>query len=99
LNPDAGLPLPDSTLYLTLPPNIASARAAFGVERYETVTIQTKVKEQFAAVSEEVVKQHGRASWTEISALGTIEEVGKTIQDKLRAVLSAPPGELGRLWQ
>jgi hypothetical protein len=61
--------------------------------------MQTKVKEQFAAVSEEVVKQHGRASWTEISASGTIEEVGKTIQDELRAVLLSPPGELGRLWK
>jgi dTMP kinase len=99
LNPDTGLPLPDATLYLTLPPDIASARAAFGVERYETVTIQTKVKAQFAAVSEEVVKQHGRGSWTEVSASGTIEEVEKVIQDKLSVVLSATPGELGRLWQ
>ena len=98
LNPDAGLPLPDATLYLTLPPDIASARAAFGVERYETVTIQTEVKKQFTAVANEVVKRHGRGCWTEISATGTIDEVEQKVHHELSAVLSEVTGELGRLW-
>jgi dTMP kinase len=98
LNPDAGLPLPDATLYLTLPPDIASARAAFGVERYETVAIQGRVKQQFNAVADEVVKRHGEDRWTEISASGTIEEVESLIHTKLKAVLSSEPRELKRLW-
>ena len=99
LNPDKGLPLPDAILYLTLPPEIASARAAYGVERYETVTMQEQVKNQFAAVAAEVKKRHGEDSWTVISASGTIEEVESLIHARLDPLLSAPREAIGRLWQ
>jgi len=99
LNPDKGLPLPDATLYLTLPPDVASARAAYGVERYETVAMQERVKGQFTAVAGEVKKRHGEDSWTEISASGTIEEVEGLIHSKLEPILSADPKPVGRLWQ
>jgi len=99
LNPDNGLPLPDAILYLTLPPDVASARAAYGVERYETVAIQERVKSQFKAVAGEVKKRHGEDSWTEISASGTIEEVECLIHSKLEPILSADPKPVGRLWQ
>lgn len=99
LNPDKGLPLPDAILYLSLPPDVASARAAYGVERYETVTMQEQVKKQFTAVANEVKQRHGKASWTEISASGTIEEVEGLIHARLASVLSIQPGAIGRLWQ
>lgn len=99
LNPDKGLPLPDATLYLTLPPDVASARAAYGVERYETVAMQEQVKIQFKAVAGEVKKRHGDDSWIEISASGTIEEVEALVHSKLKPILSADPGAVGRLWE
>jgi dTMP kinase len=99
LNPDKGLPLPDATLYLTLPPDVASARAAYGVERDETLAMQERVKGQFTAVAGEVKKRHGEDSWTEISASGTIEEVEGLIHSKLEPILSADPKPVGRLWQ
>jgi dTMP kinase len=99
LNPDKGLPLPDATLYLTLPPDVASARAAYGVERYETVAMQERVKSQFTAVAGEVKKRHGEHSWTEISASGTIEEVEGLVHAKLEPLLSADPKPIGRLWE
>jgi thymidylate kinase len=99
LNPDKGLPLPDATLYLTLPPDVASARATYGVERYETVAMQERVKSQFTAVAGEVKKRHGEDSWSEISASGTIEEVEGLIHSKLEPLLSGDLKPMGRLWQ
>jgi dTMP kinase len=99
LNPDKGLPLPDAILYLTLPPEVASARAAYGVERYENVAMQERVKNQFLAVASEVKKRHGEDGWTEISAEGTIEEVEALVHARLGPILSSDPGAIGRLWQ
>ncbi|WVQ85459.1 thymidylate kinase [Cryptococcus sp. DSM 104549] len=98
LQPDTALPLPDITLYLTLPPDVASKRSAFGVERYETVAIQTAVREQFGLVAGEVKKRHGDARWVEVSADGTIEEVESRIWGLVGGTIEQPKESLGELW-
>jgi dTMP kinase len=97
LNPDAGLPLPDLTLYLTVPPEVASSRSAYGTERYENLDMQIRTREQFALVAEEVNKRHGPGRWVEISAVGTVDEVETTVWSFVSERLDndAP---LGRLW-
>ncbi|WWD17958.1 thymidylate kinase [Kwoniella shandongensis] len=99
LQPDTALPLPDITLYLTLPPAVASQRSAFGVERYETVAIQTAVREQFGLVANEVKKRHGDGKWVEVSAEGSIEEVEERIWGLLEGMISGGvDGRIGELW-
>ncbi|OCF42456.1 thymidylate kinase [Kwoniella heveanensis CBS 569] len=103
LNPDTALPLPDITLYLTLSPIIASQRAAFGEERYETDQMQRSTRQQFALVAQEVVKRHGENRWREVDANGSIEEVGDRIWGLLAPLLEEGQGgglkrEVGELW-
>lgn len=95
MNPDTGLPLPDITVYLTLRPEVAAQRGAYGDERYEKLEVQAKVREQFGLVAAEVQKRHGEV-WAEVSAEGTVEEVGEEIWKVVQPRLEV--GELGRLW-
>ncbi|KAK4684945.1 dTMP kinase, partial [Tremellales sp. Uapishka_1] len=98
LNPEAGLPLPDITLFLSLPPDVASARSAYGEERYETLEMQTQVREQFKLVAEEVRRKHGEGKWSEVSAAGTIEEVGDRIATLVKELVEGTKGPISRLW-
>ena len=41
--PDAGLPAPDVTLFMALPPEAAAARGGYGGERYEDAAFQERV--------------------------------------------------------
>jgi dTMP kinase len=90
--------LPDVTLYLTIPTEVASARSAYGTERYETISMQQRVKEQFVLVQKEVIKRHGQDKWVEIPAAGTIEEVEGLVKVQLDRVLGSPPNTFERLW-
>lgn len=99
LNPDRGLPLPDLTLFLTLPPEVASARAAYGTERYETMEIQRKVREEFKRVKDKVIEIHGEV-WEDIDARGSVEEVGRLIWSAIqRKTHTERPDGIGRLWE
>lgn len=102
LTPDTGLPLPDTTLFLTLSPEVASKRGAYGEERYETLDTQTRVREQFALVGREMAARHpGR--WEEVSAEGTMDAVEAKVWTRVQAVVKrveagGEGSELGRLW-
>ncbi|RSH87192.1 Thymidylate kinase [Saitozyma podzolica] len=99
LNPDAGLPLPDLTLYLTVPPEVASTRGAYGVERYENLDMQTRTREQFAAVAREVQARHGEDRWVQVSAVGTIDEVEARIWELVDGALRrVDETRVGELW-
>jgi dTMP kinase len=84
-------------LYLTVPPEVASARSAYGSERYENLYMQRRVREQFKLVSEEIQRQHGSGIWHEVTAEGTIEEVKGKIAHAIEG-LSEGNSALGRLW-
>jgi dTMP kinase len=91
------LPLPDLVIYLTVPPDVAASRAAYGVERYETLDIQTRVREQFALVEQEVKRKHGEKRWISIVASGTIEDVEKEVWSAVNEQ-RAPLDDLRKLW-
>ncbi|GMK53458.1 hypothetical protein CspeluHIS016_0100440 [Cutaneotrichosporon spelunceum] len=100
LSPDTGLPLPDVTLYLTLSPETAAQRSAYGAERYENVDTQTAVRAQFAKVAEEVARWHGDGRWVEVSAEGSVEEVERDIWGAVKGVMVRVGDEpVGRLWE
>ncbi|KAG7570910.1 hypothetical protein FFLO_01108 [Filobasidium floriforme] len=112
LTPDRSLPSPDLTLYLTLPTSETSNRQDFGEERYESVSMQTRVREQFGLVRERVErgnestntnvdaggKKSGNGEWVEVDASGTREKVQARIWRVINPVLEREKGEVGRLW-
>jgi dTMP kinase len=50
--PDVGLVRPDVTLFLDVPVEIAMQRSAFGGERYETESMQRRVRELFLEMAD-----------------------------------------------
>lgn len=86
-------------MYLSLPPGVAASRAAYGLERYETLDIQNRVKAQFQLVAEQVRKRHGNDRWVDVSAEGSIEEVGSIIWAILEGSRSGATRSLGILWR
>lgn len=95
---DAGLPLPDATLYLTLPPETAARRSAYGEERYESIFIQQAVRQQFKLVADEIKKRHGADKWIEIDADGTITDVEERVWSQISDVVEHANGSIGDLW-
>jgi dTMP kinase len=100
LTPDKSLPSPDITLYLTLPPSEASARSDYGQERYESLSIQTRVRAEFDRVAERVQSSEvkGNGIWVGVDAAGTIEVVRERIWGQVEGVLDGEKGEVGKLW-
>ncbi|WWC99610.1 thymidylate kinase [Kwoniella sp. B9012] len=98
LQPDRSLPLPDLTLYMSLPQEEATQRSQFGEERYETVTMQQATRKQFRLVAEEVKKIHGGKKWMEVDARGTIEEVEERIKGLIGDLTDGVNGRVGELW-
>ncbi|KAK0540479.1 Thymidylate kinase [Tilletia horrida] len=111
LNPDAGLPLPDLTLFLSLSPEVAAQRAAYGQERYEVPALQRKVREVFKDVGAALNRMHSRSregeaeegsqAWEEIDAGRTIEEVGVDLWGHVKAAVERVKAEgqpVGRLF-
>ncbi|OCF55534.1 thymidylate kinase [Kwoniella mangroviensis CBS 10435] len=98
LQPDRSLPLPDLTLYMSLPQEEATQRSQFGEERYETVTMQQATRKQFRLVAEEVKKIHGGTKWIDVDARGTIEEVEERIKGSIGVLTDGVIGRVGELW-
>lgn len=73
--PDAGLPAPDLTLFLSLSPEEAASRGGYGEERYENAPFQTAVLQQFGLLKE------GDATWSTIDAGGSIDDVAARIRE------------------
>lgn len=51
--PEKGLPMPDAVVYLTLSPEEAARRSAFGGERYEQTDFQTRVSHNYQLLKED----------------------------------------------
>lgn len=98
LNPEKGLPLPDLTLYFSLPPDVASSRAAYGAERYESVEIQELVRAQFELVASEVRKKHCERQWVEVDASESIDEVAEHVWNAVEPLLTVHLGTIETLW-
>lgn len=72
--PEIGLPKPDAVVFLDVPVTLASERADFGQERYETTAFQEKVYHNF----HEIVKR-ATPKWHTVDATGTIDEVHEKV--------------------
>ncbi|KAJ9120069.1 hypothetical protein QFC22_002967 [Naganishia vaughanmartiniae] len=101
--PDANLPAPDLIIFLHLPADAASARADFGGERYETVDIQTRVRDEFAHVRERVKGYAGRSGeWVDVDAQGSKEDVEERIKRVVEPLVQRMEGqglgEIKKLW-
>ncbi|KAJ9092233.1 hypothetical protein QFC19_008770 [Naganishia cerealis] len=101
--PDAHLPAPDLTIFLHLPASAASSRADFGGERYETVTMQTRVREEFTRVRELVRTFQGRSGeWVDVDAQGSREDVEERIRGVVSPLVERMEreglGQVKRLW-
>lgn len=96
--PDVGLPSPDLTIFLHLSPEAAAKRGGYGEERYETLAMQTRVRECFARISKEM---DGKG-WTTIDASGDVDDVAssctKAAYDTLKTVKEGNIA-VGRLFQ
>lgn len=71
-NPDIGLPVPDVTLFLTVTPEVAAQRGAYGEERYEKLAFQQRVAELFHEVAPR--------NCITVDASGTPEQVAENIK-------------------
>ena len=92
--PDAGLPAPDITLFLSLSPEEAASRGGYGEERYENAPFQTAVLQQFSRLRE------GDKTWSTIDAGGSIDEVAGRIREAaMPAVEKCKKGaSIRKLW-
>jgi len=99
-NAEKGLPAPDICLYLELTPEAAKQRGDYGQERYETIEIQTKVRQQFhllkadASNTSKTVGLGGSTVWHTVDASQTLDQVHQHIRqlalDTIHRVQHAP---------
>ncbi|KAK0547343.1 Thymidylate kinase [Tilletia horrida] len=99
LEPDAGLPLPDATLFLSLTPEAAAQRGAYGEERYEVPALQAKVRSIFGDVGKLLNRSPppvstdahtpagSQSTWTEIDAGRTVDEVEAELWSHVQAAI------------
>jgi len=97
-SPDVGLPSPDLVIFLSLSPSLASLRGGFGNERYETSSIQQRVREVFGRIEGDFRGRGGR--WSEVDAGGGVEEVGEEVWREVeKCKREVGEGtEVGTLW-
>lgn len=97
--PDAGLPAPDLTLFLDVPPAAVRARGGFGDERYERADVQARVRAAFERIGEEMgegVLREG--AWAVVEAERAREEVAEAVWEWVRPLAGGTARPLQRLW-
>ena len=89
--PDVGIPCPDKVFYLKLSAEAAEKRAIYGMERYEKVTFQQKVEEQFE-------KMKGQ-EWETFDASRDIESLHSEILERALSVIKECQHKtIAKLW-
>lgn len=76
-------------MFLDLDEKTASARAAYGEERYEKRAFQEKVRHAFYQVESFV--QYAGGHWIRIDASGTPDQVWQTIQQHTDNIVTQGP--------
>ncbi|GCB76061.1 hypothetical protein scyTo_0020434, partial [Scyliorhinus torazame] len=93
--PDIGIPKPDVILFLNLNPSIAMKRGGFGNERYENLTFQELVLQQFA----ELMKDES-LDWESLDASQSIDDLHQEIMTKVKKTIEKAGEEpIGELWK
>ncbi|KAN0059840.1 Thymidylate kinase [Thecaphora frezii] len=98
--PDIGLPLPDLTLFLDLDAEAAAVRGGYGQERYEKREFQTKVRNAFRLVANDVESHGGK--WMTVDAARSLDEVTREIQRVVlqsTATIDLRTSQVGKLFE
>ncbi|KAI9573889.1 thymidylate kinase-domain-containing protein [Boletus coccyginus] len=93
--PEIGLPAPDLTLFLDVKPEIAMQRGGYGEERYEKQEVQSRVRQVFERIGEEI----GADRWVVIDAGQDRDQVADAIWNSVIPVLGRTHKPVTRLWQ
>lgn len=90
-SPDIGLPCPDRVFYLTLPATAARQRAVYGEERYEKVSFQHQVLDQYE-------KLKGK-EWRTLDASMDIEAIhAEVLEDTLVTIRNCATQPITKMW-
>ncbi|KAI0031444.1 thymidylate kinase [Vararia minispora EC-137] len=94
--PDAGLPMPDVTLFFDVTPEIACARCGYGEERYEREELQARVREQFLHIGAKMGE-----TWKVVDAGKERDVVSEDVWAAVAPLVTPSKLEtvIGRLWQ
>ncbi|PWN40546.1 hypothetical protein IE81DRAFT_335230 [Ceraceosorus guamensis] len=92
LAPDATLPAPDLTIFLTISPSAAAERGGYGAERYEDREMQLKVKSVFEDVEDRV------GDWMTVNADRSVEEVWKDVEKAAKNAVGLVTGPVRGLF-
>jgi dTMP kinase len=95
--PETGLPAPDLTLFLDIPPEAAQLRGGYGDERYERPELQQRVRQVFGRIQEDVRQSGG--SWVTVDAGRDKEVVLTEIWENVRQLADGlHGGQINKLW-
>ncbi|MCO5556968.1 hypothetical protein L7F22_010523 [Adiantum nelumboides] len=92
--PDVGLPEPDVTIFLDLSVEEASRRGGYGEERYESVSMQSKVREAFAQIR----KDMPQGKWVVVDAGKSVDEVAAECESVVRSLAKPSSASLAPLF-
>lgn len=88
------MPAPDLTLFLDISPELAARqREGYGEERYEKLEMQTRVREVFERIGEEM-----GTKWVTIDAGRTREDVEEDIWENVSPLVEGINDPVSGLW-
>jgi len=90
--PDVGLPAPDLTLFLDLPPEAAATRGGYGEERYEKEALQSRVRTLFQRLGGET------RGWVTIDAGQDREAVASEVWKHVEPLVQGIEAPISTLW-
>ncbi|KAH9839988.1 thymidylate kinase [Rhodofomes roseus] len=97
--PDVGLPAPDLTLFIDVGLDMVRARGGFGDERYETEEVQSKVKEVFERIGEEMgMGLLTEGGWVVVEGDFEKDSVADVIWDWVKPLSGGVSKALRTLW-
>ncbi|KAF8883332.1 thymidylate kinase-domain-containing protein [Gymnopilus junonius] len=102
-NPDVGLPAPDLVLFFDITPEKAKERGGYGEERYEKEEMQSRVRQSFHRIGEEMVEDQksgkGATKWITIDAGRDINDVEKNVWMCVEPLVKVDiEGPVKKLW-
>lgn len=98
IQPELGLPEPDAIFFLTLNDEESANRKNFGVERYEQVEFQKRVRGMYDKVKETFTTKNSNCKWIEIDANQDIEKIQKIVlNESLKIINKIKNTPIGRL--
>mmetsp|Transcript_5532 Transcript_5532/g.8439 ORF Transcript_5532/g.8439 Transcript_5532/m.8439 type:complete len:258 (-) Transcript_5532:629-1402(-) len=100
--PDAGLPAPDTVIFLDLSQEESEKRGGYGGERYEKRDLQMRVRQRFGELQAKD-EEEKIVPWHIVNAAQTIDEVqadiNKIVEDTIKRVSEGEGKPLSKMFQ